>query len=265
MGDLGHMPAIVFEHRKSNGMKEIIIGAVGVAIGAVGGYFAATSLAPSGGASVSAPGSVALNSDEDIVVYASVFDFGGEIKSAELNVDNDVYLKALDDALNARESQVSDLDARDAFQRFQTAQQEIAAAEQAKLLEEANAAQAAFFEEKRAEDGVVFTESGLAYKVLTEGEGAKPTADDVVSVHYTGKFLDGTTFDSSVDRGMPAEFGVTEVIAGWTEALQLMSVGSKYQLYIPYELAYGARGRPPGIPPAATLVFDVELLDIVGE
>lgn len=246
-------------------MKEIIIGAVGVLVGAAGGYIASTSLSSSGGASsVTAPGAIALNSDEDVVVYVSVYEYGTEIKGAELDVSDDVFLKAMDDALKGKDSQVSDLDARDAFQRFQTAQTEKAEAERVAELAEANKKQEDFFAAKTAEEGVTVTESGLAYKVLTEGEGPKPEASDIVSVHYTGKFLDGTTFDSSVDRGQPAEFGVTEVIAGWTEALQLMNVGSKYELYIPYELAYGERGRPPGIPPASTLVFEVELLDIVG-
>lgn len=112
---------------------------------------------------------------------------------------------------------------------------------------------------KRVE--VKTTESGLQYEVLTEGKGAKPTASDKVTVHYTGKLIDGTVFDSSVERGEPATFGVTQVIPGWVEALQLMSEGAKYRLYIPSQLAYGPQGAGP-IGPNQTLIFDVELIKV---
>ena len=108
--------------------------------------------------------------------------------------------------------------------------------------------------------------SGLQYEVLTRGEGPKPEASDQVEVHYTGKLIDGTVFDSSVDRGMPATFGVTQVIPGWVEALQLMNAGSKWRLYIPSNLAYGPNGAPGSpIGPNATLIFDVELLKVIGK
>jgi len=110
-----------------------------------------------------------------------------------------------------------------------------------------------------AKEGVVTTESGLQYKVITAGKGAVPTTESVVEVHYAGRLLDGTEFDSSIKRGAPAQFGVTQVIAGWTEALQLMSEGSKWELYIPAELAYGPGGTGP-IGPNQTLIFEVELL-----
>jgi len=119
-----------------------------------------------------------------------------------------------------------------------------------------------FLADNKKREGVQETASGLQYEVITMGTGAKPTAVDMVKVHYTGKLLDSTTFDSSVDRGEPVEFGVNQVIQGWQEGLQLMPVGSKFKFYIPYELAYGEQGTGP-IPPFATLVFDVELLDIV--
>lgn len=119
-----------------------------------------------------------------------------------------------------------------------------------------------FLAENAQRDGVITTPSGLQYEILTEGNGPKPAADSHVEVHYTGKLLDGTVFDSSVDRGTPAHFGVNQVIAGWTEALQLMPVGSKWRLFIPSELAYGERGAGSDIGPNATLIFDVELLDI---
>ena len=110
---------------------------------------------------------------------------------------------------------------------------------------------------------MITTESGLQYQVVTEGKGAKPTADDKVKVHYTGTLLDGTKFDSSVDRGEPAEFGVGQVIKGWTEVLQLMPVGSKYIVWIPSELAYGERGAGADIRANSTLKFEIELLEIV--
>lgn len=114
---------------------------------------------------------------------------------------------------------------------------------------------------KRVE--VKTTPSGLQYEVLKEGEGAQPTAADSVTVHYTGKLIDGTVFDSSVERGEPATFGVTQVIPGWVEALQLMKAGSKWRLFIPSALAYGPQGVP-GIGPNQTLIFDVELLSVQG-
>ncbi len=124
-------------------------------------------------------------------------------------------------------------------------------------------AAAEFMAENGKREGVVTTESGLQYEVLVAGEGAKPTATDRVSVHYHGTLLDGTVFDSSVERGNSVQFGVSQVIPGWTEGLQLMSVGSKYKLYIPSQLAYGDQGAGDVIEPGAMLIFEVELLDIV--
>lgn len=120
-----------------------------------------------------------------------------------------------------------------------------------------------FLAENKTKKDVITTESGLQYQVVTEGTGEKPTADDKVKVHYTGTLLDGTVFDSSVERGEPAEFGVGQVIKGWTEVLQLMPVGSKYIVWIPSELAYGERGAGGDIKPNSTLKFEIELLEIV--
>lgn len=122
---------------------------------------------------------------------------------------------------------------------------------------------AKYLEENRQRDGVNLTESGLQFRVLTQGEGAIPSRQDRVKVHYTGKLIDGTVFDSSVQRGVPAEFPVSGVIAGWIEALTLMPVGSKWELAIPQHLAYGERGAGASIPPFSTLVFEVELLEIL--
>ncbi|MDR0506165.1 MAG: FKBP-type peptidyl-prolyl cis-trans isomerase [Dysgonamonadaceae bacterium] len=122
-----------------------------------------------------------------------------------------------------------------------------------------------FLEENKLKEGVVTLPSGLQYKVIKEGKGAKPVATDLVKVDYTGTTIDGKEFDSSVKQGKPAEFSLNGVIAGWTEGLQLMSVGSKYIFYIPYELAYGAQGRPGSIPPFATLIFEIDLREIVAK
>ena len=127
---------------------------------------------------------------------------------------------------------------------------------------QAGEAGSVYLTENGAKEGVITTESGLQYEVMTEGSGAKPNADDQVTVHYHGMLTDGTVFDSSVDRGEPAQFGVTQVIPGWVEALQLMSVGDKWKLTIPSELAYGDKGAGNLIGPGETLVFEVELIGI---
>ncbi len=120
-----------------------------------------------------------------------------------------------------------------------------------------------FLEQNKNREGVIVTESGLQYEVLKQGDGEKPASEDSVRVHYHGTLIDGTVFDSSVDRGEPAVFGVGQVIKGWTEALQMMPVGSKWKIYIPSDLAYGERGAGSDIGPNSTLIFEVELLEIV--
>lgn len=133
---------------------------------------------------------------------------------------------------------------------------------QSKLEERAKAEGVKFLEENKKKAGVKVTASGLQYVVEKEGTGAKPGATDEVTVHYTGKLLDGTVFDSSVKRGQPATFPLNRVIAGWTEGVQLMNEGAKYTFFIPSELAYGAQGVPNAIPPYSTLIFEVELIKI---
>jgi FKBP-type peptidyl-prolyl cis-trans isomerase FkpA/FKBP-type peptidyl-prolyl cis-trans isomerase FklB len=134
---------------------------------------------------------------------------------------------------------------------------------QAREVEKTKAEGDKFLEENKTKSGVITTESGLQYQVITEGDGPKPTEADQVKVHYTGTLLDGTVFDSSVERGEPATFGVTQVIKGWTEGLQIMPVGSKYIFWIPSDLAYGERGSGRDIKPNSMLKFEVELLEIV--
>ncbi len=162
------------------------------------------------------------------------------------------------DALAKAASQVSDEDLNEAFSVVSKKMQEL---EQA-AAKEASAEGEKFLADNAKRDEVTVTESGLQYEVITTGEGEKPAAESTVSVHYHGTFANGDVFDSSVERGQPAEFPVNGVIAGWTEALQLMTEGSKWKLTIPYDLAYGERGSQGAIPPYATLVFDVELLSI---
>lgn len=147
------------------------------------------------------------------------------------------------------------------FQAMEEKQREAAA-----KMGEVNAkAGEAFLAENGKRVEVKTTPSGLQYEVLTEGDGPMPTAEDQVEVHYTGKLIDGTVFDSSVDRGQPATFGVTQVIPGWVEALQLMKAGSKWRLFIPSQLAYGPNGAGGVIGPNQTLIFDVELLKVIGK
>jgi FKBP-type peptidyl-prolyl cis-trans isomerase FklB len=175
-------------------------------------------------------------------------------------LDANAVAQGVMDSLNGAELAVSPEDLRTAFgvinERIQ--------AERAEKAKAASAEGVKFLEENAKKDGVVVTESGLQYEILVEGDGEKPTAASTVKTHYHGTLIDGTVFDSSYDRGQPAEFPVGGVIKGWTEALQLMAVGSKWRLTIPYELAYGEQGAGGAIGPFQTLVFDVELLEIVG-
>ena len=165
----------------------------------------------------------------------------------------------LADAIANAASQVSDEDLNEAFAVVSKKMQELEQAE----AKEKSAEGEAFLAENAKRDEVTVTDSGLQYEVLATGEGEKPSAESTVRTHYHGTFINGDIFDSSVDRGQPAEFPVGGVIAGWTEALQLMTEGSKWRLYVPYNLAYGERGSQGAIPPYATLVFEVELLAIV--
>lgn len=163
------------------------------------------------------------------------------------------------DALADAASQVSQDDLQAAFGIVSAKLQ----AQEAALAEEASAEGEAYLVANAERAEVTVTDSGLQYEVLVAGDGEKPTPASTVSCHYHGTFTDGKIFDSSVDRGQPAEFPVGGVIAGWTEALQLMAVGSKWRLHVPYNLAYGEQGSQGAIPPYATLIFDVELLAIV--
>ena len=170
-------------------------------------------------------------------------------------IDAQAVAKAFADVFEGNELDISE-------EESMTTLQDFFGKMQAEKSAKANEAGAAYLAENGAKEGVITTESGLQYEIIVSGDGAKPTTADQVTVHYHGMLTDGTVFDSSVDRGQPATFGVTQVIKGWTEALQLMSVGDKWKLTIPSGLAYGDQGAGGMIGPGATLVFEVELLGI---
>lgn len=171
----------------------------------------------------------------------------------EVNVED--FVKGMTDVLNENKPEISYDDAQKLLNEYFGKLQE----EQSGLAKQAGEE---FLNINKNKAGVYVLPSGLQYQVLTEGTGKKPTANDTVKCHYHGTLIDGTVFDSSYDRGQAAEFGVNQVIAGWVEALQLMSEGSKWRLFIPSELAYGERGAGQHIQPHSTLIFDVELLEI---
>lgn len=193
--------------------------------------------------------------------YAIGKDVGGSLKSANVEIDFDALVQGLRDALEGREPLLDDEAAMAAIQEFQVAAQQSMMEAEESTAAENRAEGEAYLAQNASAEGVVTTASGLQYKVVTQGTGPIPTPENQVRVHYRGTFSNGETFDSSYDRGEPAVFGVTQVIAGWTEALQLMTVGSTYELVIPAALAYGSNA-PPAIGPDRTLLFTVELLAI---
>lgn len=205
---------------------------------------------------------VALDTTEERLSYGIAFGLGQRLKADGVPLDVPAFAEGLAHAFDDREPLLSEEEIGAELQAFQ--QQQGAAREaEMQVVAGANAeAGAAFLAENATKEGVVVLESGLQYKVLEAGEGAMPTASDTVEVHYRGTLIDGTEFDSSYSRGESVSFGVTQVIPGWTEALQLMPAGSKWQLYIPADLAYGPAGAGQQIGPNSTLLFDVELLAI---
>ncbi len=178
-----------------------------------------------------------------------------------LNIDD--FAQAVKDVISGTPLKVDNAEAQSLVQTFfqeQEEKQRAAAAEAGKV---AKAAGESFLAENAKKEGIVVLPSGLQYQVLKEGNGKKPSATDQVKCHYEGTLIDGTIFDSSYQRNEPATFGLNQVIAGWTEGVQLMSEGAKYRFFIPYNLAYGERGAGAQIPPFAALVFDVELLKVL--
>jgi len=202
----------------------------------------------------SAQAAVDLENEKDKASYSLGMLIGQNTKNfGDLNFD--ALIEGLMQQHNGEETELTIEEADATIREFQ---QKIAAGKAA----EASAEGEAYLAENKNRDGVSVTDSGLQYEVITEGDGPKPAVTDTVSVHYVGTLLDGTEFDSSVARGEPAEFGLNGVIPGWTEGLQLMNTGSKYRFVIPSDLAYGERGAGGSIGPGATLIFEVELLEI---
>lgn len=191
--------------------------------------------------------------------YGIGLQIGQQLLDSRLDITPEAVGKGIFDVLSKNQPALELMDVQAALQEMQQAAH-------AKIQEELAQMQAkgeAYLADNAKKDGVVVTESGLQYEVLTKGEGEVPAKEATVRVHYTGKLIDGTVFDSSVQRGTPAEFPVNGVIAGWIEALTMMPVGSKWRLVIPANLAYGKRGAGAAIPPNSVLEFEVELLEIL--
>ena len=198
----------------------------------------------------------------DTVSYSVGVDIGKSFRLQEMDIDPNVMARGLNDAFSDKETALTDEEIQSTLinfrQEFQQKQREIAQ----RKAQEAAVAEEAYLAESASKEGVVSLPSGLQYKVITPGDGPSPLTTDKVKVHYKGSLADGTIFDSSYDRGQPTSFTVSGVIKGWTEALLLMQVGSKWELTIPSKLGYGARGSGGKIPPNSTLLFEVELLGI---
>ena len=234
------------------------------ASGATTGATGTAAKKPAGTAtkSTSAP---ALTTDKQKGSYAIGLNIGKSIKQQPLDLDLTSLLRGIKDAVTGATPALSDADVEAALKVMQAQAQQKHDAEMQKLGEANMKEGEAFLGANKAQDGVVTTASGLQYKILTAGTGAKPAASDTVVCNYKGTLINGNEFDSSYKRGKPAEFPVGGVIKGWTEALQMMPVGSKWQLFIPSDLAYGPRGAGGVIGPNQTLIFEVELISIKGK
>ena len=198
----------------------------------------------------------------DKVSYALGIGIGRQLSqmgAADLNIDD--FAQAIKDVI-AGDLKLGDAEAQQIVQEFFAKQEEKQKAEAAEKGKAAKQDGEKFLAENGKKEGVITTASGPQYQVLREGNGQSPKATDTVECHYEGTLIDGTKFDSSYDRGQTATFPLNQVIAGWTEGLQLMKEGGKYRFFIPYELGYGERGAGASIPPFSTLVFDVELVSV---
>ncbi|MCX7978667.1 MAG: FKBP-type peptidyl-prolyl cis-trans isomerase [Bdellovibrionaceae bacterium] len=199
-----------------------------------------------------------LDTDEKRASYAIGQQIGNNLKQQSISIDPAMVALALEDIKAGKQSRLSQEEIQQAMMKLQEMAQK-------KQQEEANANLAkaeAFLQQNKTQPNVQTTPSGLQYVVLKEGSGKSPTDNDNVKAHYMGTLIDGTKFDSSYDRGQPAEFPVRGVIPGWSEALKMMKPGGKMKLFIPPALAYGPSGRP-GIPPNSALIFEVELLEVI--
>lgn len=198
-----------------------------------------------------------LNSDKGKYSYAIGYNIGSSLKHDNVDLDTDSFMAALEDALKGKESSLTPEQAQQAIMNLRISMQ----TKRTQGAEENKKKGDEFLAQNKTKDGVKTTVSGLQYRVLKEAAGAKPKATDVVKVHYSGKLIDGTEFDSSYKRNEPAQFKLDSVIKGWTEGLQLMSAGSKYEFVIPSDLAYGPMGNQ-AIPGNSVLIFEVELLEV---
>ena len=200
----------------------------------------------------------------DKVSYALGIGIGHQLANMggqELNIDD--FAQAVKDVLGGKELKIKSSEAQQIVQEFFAQQEQKINKQRAEAGKAHKEAGEKYLAENAKKDGVITLPSGLQYQVLKEGNGKKPNAKDSVKCHYEGFLIDGTVFDSSVQRGEPAVFGLQQVIAGWTEGLQLMQEGAKYRFYIPYRLAYGEGGAGAMIPPYAALIFDVELIEVM--
>jgi FKBP-type peptidyl-prolyl cis-trans isomerase FkpA len=204
-----------------------------------------------------------LTTEKQKVSYMVGMDVGRNLTQIKDEIDVDVLITGLKDVMAGGAVKLTDEQANEVKTAFMQKMQAKATEERTAAAGKNRTEGEAFLAANKSKPGIKTTESGLQYQVMTEGKGAKPAATDKVKVHYVGTLIDGTKFDSSIDRGQPAEFALNGVIKGWTEALQLMPVGSKYKLFVPSDLAYGEQGTPGPIGPNSTLIFEVELLEIV--
>ncbi len=203
-----------------------------------------------------------LKTEKDRLSYSIGLDIGNNLKNQSLDIDSDFLSRGISDALSGSKQLLTDEEFKETMANFRKEMM----AKQASMMKEISDKNKkdgeAFLAENKKKEGIVTLPSGLQYKVINEGAGESPKVSDTVTVNYRGTLIDGTEFDSSYKRGEPASFKVNAVIAGWTEALQLMKKGSKWELYIPSGLAYGERGAGRQIGPNSALIFDVELLSM---